>query len=228
MSDWLNSPGFLVLVMTLAGAALYGWRRRRLKRASAESWEMFHAACTTSSSKTPEAEWITALRASVAGDVWKPGLKPSASEAQIPQHPSCCDFADHTESTTRRAAGAHNVSPAQPHLLSRDAPEPAESVARHVTDPEIVSVRCESHDQKIVKLRHWLSEGKTLFTVMMFPPVDDEWEKIHEGQGVLEEVSEGEAQFRFRGANPRMFLPDFSVGYDRKRKRPLIRLRERR
>jgi len=89
-------------------------------------------------------------------------------------------------------------------------------------------VHCKSSDPKIVKLRHWLAEGKTLFTVIIFPPADHEWEKLHEGQGVLEEVTEQEAKFRFNGANPWMFFPDFSVGYDRKRKRPLIRLRERR
>jgi hypothetical protein len=227
MFAWLNSPDFPLLVMTLAGAALYRWRRRRLKKASAKSWEMFHSACTTSSCKTPEAEWLTALRASVAGDAWKPGLKPSASEAQIQQHPSCCDVIGHTEGTMNRAAGAENVAPAQTYLLPRDAAEPAESTAGQVPDPEVVWVHCKPGDPNIAKLRHWLAEGKTHFTVIMFPPADHEWEKIHEGQGVLEEVTEQEAKFRFNGANPCMFFPDFSVGYDRKKKRPMIRFRER-
>lgn len=214
--------------MTLASAALYGWRRRRLKRASAESWEMFHAVCTTSSAKTPEAEWITALRASVAGDVWKPGLKPSASEAQIQQHPSCCDVPGHTESTTSRAGGAESVAQAQTYpLLCRDAPEPAESTAPRVADPEVVWVHCKPGDPNIAKRRHWLVEGKTHFTVIMFPPADHEWEKIHEGQRLLEEGTGQEAKFRFNGAKPWTLFPDFNVGYDRKRKRPLMQFRER-
>jgi hypothetical protein len=79
MSDWLNSWDCLLLMMTLAGAALYGWRRKRLKRASAESWETLHVACTTSTRKIGEAGWGTALGTSPSRDAWKPGLKPSAA-----------------------------------------------------------------------------------------------------------------------------------------------------
>ena len=198
MLNWLTSPDFIFLVMTLAAAAVYVLRRRRLKKMSAEQWNTFHAACTGSTKKTTEAAWITALRASVAGDVWIPGLKPSASEAQIQLHPSYCDFPGHTESTARRVA-----------------------------DPEVVWVHCKSGDPNIAKLRHWLSEGQTLFTVIVFPPADHEWEKIQEGQGLLEEVSRQEAKFHFDGAKPRTVFPEFNVGYDRKRKRPLIQFRER-
>jgi hypothetical protein len=70
-------------------------------------------------------------------------------------------------------------------------------------------------------------EGKTLFTVIVFPPAEHEWENIHEGQGLLEEVTGQEAKFRFNGAKPWTVFPDFNVGYDRKRKRPLMQFRER-
>ena len=87
MWDWLNSPAFLILVAILAWAALYRWGRRRPKKKSAGSWEVFHAACGTSTtrgseagsqektSKTPEAEWTAALKYD-----WRPGLKLSRAE----------------------------------------------------------------------------------------------------------------------------------------------------
>ena len=96
-----------------------------------------------------------------------------------------------------------------------------------MADPEVVWVHCKSGDPNIAKLRHWLSEGKTLFTVIVFPPADHEWEKIHEGLGLLEEVTGQEAKFRFNGAKQWTAFADFNVGYDRKRKRPLIQFRER-
>ncbi len=95
-----------------------------------------------------------------------------------------------------------NVAQAQPYLPSRDAPEPAESTARRVADSEAVWVLCKSGDPNIAKLRHSLSEGKTLFTVIVVPPADHEWEKIHESQGLLKEVTGQEATFRFNGGKP--------------------------
>jgi hypothetical protein len=56
----------------------------------------------------------------------------------------------------------------------------------------------------LTKLRHWLSEGKTLFTVIVFPPADHEWEKTQEGEGLLDEVLGQEAKFPFNGAKPWM------------------------
>ena len=221
MRDWLNSPDFFLLVVTLAAAALYGWNKRRLKKT-----------CTTSTRKTgkaPEAAWITALRASIAGDAWKPGLKPSDAEkvALLQSDPSHGDVPRHLESTARQAADAENVAQAQPYHFYPHAPQLAESTAGRVADPEIVWVRCESGHAGIVKLRRWLMEGKTLFTVIVFPAADHEWEKVHEGQAVLEEVTEQQAKFRINGAHPWMFFPNCTVGYDRKRKRPLIQLRGR-
>jgi hypothetical protein len=227
MFSSLTSSYFIFLVMTLAAVALYVWTKRQLRKTSVETWKTLHEACTTSARKTAEAGWITALRASVAGDEWKPGLKPSASKVQIHSHPCSCDVLGHTEITTRRAASAENVAWAQPHLPSRGASEPSESTARQAADPEIVWLHCKPGDPNIAKLRRWISEGKTLFTVIVFPPADHEWEKIHEGQGLLEEVTGQEAKFRFNGAKPCTVFPDFNVGYDRKRKRPLIQFRER-
>jgi len=227
MFDWLNSSVSIFLVLTLAGSALFIWRKRWLKTAYAESCKTFHAACTTSTRETPEAAWITALRASVARDAWKPGLKPSAAETRVQLHPSYCDVPGHMESAARRAADAENGTLAPLYLPSRDAPEPAEGTARRVTDPESAWMHCKPGDPKIAKLRDWLSKGKTLFTVIVLPPADHEWERIHEGEGVLEEVAGRYVKFRFHGANPWMFFHDFSIGYDRKRKRPLVRFRER-
>jgi len=116
---------------------------------------------------------ITGLRASVAEDASIPGLKPSASETQVQSHPSYCDVPGHTESTAYRVA-----------------------------DPEVVWVHCKSGDPNIAKLRHWLSEGKTLFKIIVFPPADHEWEKTQEGEGLLEEVLEQEAKIPFNGAKP--------------------------
>lgn len=107
-----------------------------------------------------------------------------------------------------------------------NAPQPAQSTTRQTADPEIVRVRGEAGDPRIVSLR-WLTEGKTVFTFIVFPPADHEWEKIYEGQAVLEEVTEREAMFRFKGAHPWMLFPECTIGYDRKRKRPLIQFRER-
>lgn len=229
MFDWLNSSVSIFLVLTLAATVLFIWRRRWLKKAYAESWETFHAACTTSTSKTPEAEWITALRASVAADDWKPGLKLSKADhvAQVRSNPSHYDVFGHTDTATPRPEDAVNASLPHSCLSCRNAVDTVESTALRVVDPAIVCVHCESSDPKIAKLRCWLVEGKTLFTVMVFPPVDHEWEKIHECQGVLEEVTEQEAKFRFSGTKSWPVFPDFSIGYDRKRKRPLIRFRER-
>lgn len=83
MGDWLNSPVFFLLVLTLLTAALYRWRRRRQEKAPPESWEAFHAACTTDdgcgsrvkTSKTPDAKYVAALKYP-----WKPGLKLSSEE----------------------------------------------------------------------------------------------------------------------------------------------------
>ena len=47
------------MVVILVGVALYRWKKRRLKKASAESWEMFHAVCTASTGKIPEAPWVS-------------------------------------------------------------------------------------------------------------------------------------------------------------------------
>jgi hypothetical protein len=113
------------------------------------------------------------------------------------------------------------------HIFPLAMPEPAESTARRVTGLEIAWVHCKSGDPKIAKLRDWLSEGKTLFTVIVLPPADQEWEKIHEREGVLEEVTGRYAKFRFNGANPWMFFHDLSIGYDRKRNRPPVQFRER-
>jgi hypothetical protein len=135
------------------------------------------------------------------------------------------------ESTARQAADAENAAQAQPchfYPIYPNAPQPAQSTARcQTTDPEIVWVRCESGNPGIVELRRWLMEGKTIFSVIVFPPADHEWEKIHAGQAVLEEVTEHEARFRFRGVSPWMFFHDCTIGYDRKRKRSLIQFRER-
>jgi hypothetical protein len=226
MFSSLTSSDFIFLIMTLAAVALYVWIKRRLRKTSSETSKTLHEACTAPARKTVEAAWITALRASVAGDEWKPGLKPSASKVQIHSHSCSCDVPGHPESKTRRAAGAENVSPAQPYP-SHDAPEPAESTARRVADPEAVWLHCKSGDPNIAKLRQWLREGETLFTVIVFPPADHEWENIHEGQGQLEEVTGQEAKFRFNGAKPWTVFPDFNVGYDRRRKRPLIQFREK-
>ncbi len=112
-------------IMRLEPNNALGWRRRRLKRTSAESWEMFRAACTTSIRKTPEAEWITVLRASVAGDSGKPGLKPYAAEnrAQVRSHVSHCDVFGGTETTAPRSADADNIPPAQSFFCGPDAAE---------------------------------------------------------------------------------------------------------
>lgn len=80
MLGWLNFPDFIFLLITLVVLAVYGWKKRRLKKASAESSETFHAACTTSTGETPEAKRITALRAATACGPWKPGLKLAAAE----------------------------------------------------------------------------------------------------------------------------------------------------
>lgn len=83
MLDRLDSSEFFfLLVAILTATVLFALRQRKQKKASAESWEVLHTACTTSTKtgKTLEAAWITALPASVSEDVWKPGLKPSAEK----------------------------------------------------------------------------------------------------------------------------------------------------
>jgi hypothetical protein len=136
-----------------AAAALYLWEKRRLKKNSEQQWKTLIGAYRTwtpaKTKKSVEAAWITALRESIAR-----GLKPSATEARIQSHPSYCDVTGHTESKTGRAASAENVAQTQPYLLSRDAPEPAESTARQVADPEVVWVHCKPGDPNIAKLRH--------------------------------------------------------------------------
>jgi hypothetical protein len=80
------------LAVSLAAAVFF--RKRRLKKTNGESWEALHAACTTSTrkiAKAPEAAWITALRASVAKDARKPGLKRSTKE-QVPQLQSHSEY----------------------------------------------------------------------------------------------------------------------------------------
>ena len=49
-----------------------------------------------------------------------------------------------------------------------------------------------------------LDGEQTLFTVIVFPPADHEWEKAQEGEGLLEEVLGQEAKFPFNGAKPWM------------------------
>ena len=49
-----------------------------------------------------------------------------------------------------------------------------------------------------------LDGEQTLFTVIVFPPADHEWEKTQEGEGLLEEVLGQEAKFPFNGAKPWM------------------------
>ncbi len=232
MLNWLTPSDFLSLVMILAAAAaLYLWEKRRLKKKSEEQWKTLIGTCRTwtpaKTKKSGEAAWITALRESIARDPWQPGLKPSATKARIQSRPSHCNVAEHTEYTPRRAEDAETVAQAQPSLPSRAAPEPVESTVPPVIDPEVVWVHCESGDPNIVKLRKWLNEGKTLFTFIVFPPADHEWEKIHEGLGRLEEVTEQEAKFRFDDVKPWTLFSNFYVGYDRKRKRPVIQFRER-
>jgi hypothetical protein len=233
MLSWLTSSDFLSLVMILAAAAaLYLWEKRRLKKKSEEQWKTLIETCRTwtpaKTKKSVEARWITALRESIARDQWQPGLKPSATEARMPSRSSHCDVAEHSEHTPRRAEDRETVAQAQPSLPSRAAPEPVESTVPPAIDPEFVWVHCESADPNIAKLRKWLSEGKTLFTVIVFPPADHEWEKIHEGLGRLEEVTEQDAKFRFDDVKPWTLFSNFYVGYDRKGKRPLIQFRERR
>ena len=233
MLSWLTSSDVVSLVMILtAAAALYLWEKRRLKKKSEQQWKTLIRACGTwtpaKTKKGVEAAWITALRESLARDPWQPGLKPSATKARIQSRPSHCDIAEHSEHTPRRAEDAETVAQAPPSLPSRAAPEPVESSAPPMIDPEVVWVHCKSGDPNITKLRKWLSEGKTLFTVIVFPPADDEWEKIHEGLARLEEVSEQEAKFRFDDVKPWTLFSNFYVGYDPKGKRPLVQFRERR
>lgn len=232
MLSWLTSSDFLSVVMILtAASALYLWEKRRLKRKSEEQWKMVIGPCKTwtpaKTKKSVEAAWITALRESIARDPLQPGLKPSATKARIQSRPSHCDVAEHTERTPRRAEDAETIAQGQRSLPSHNAPGPVESTAPPVIDPEVVWVHCESGDPNIAKLRKWISEGKTLFTVIVFPPADHEWEKIHEGLGRLEEVTEQEAKFRFDDVKPWTLFPNFHVGYDLERKRPLIQFRER-
>jgi hypothetical protein len=72
MRDWFNSSEFFLLGVTLAAAALYRWEKRRLKKASAKSWEMFHAACTASTGKSlamsnlPQIEFVECRQTSGA------------------------------------------------------------------------------------------------------------------------------------------------------------------
>jgi hypothetical protein len=233
MLSWLTSSDFFSLVMILAAAAaLYLWEKTRLKKKSEEQWKTLIGTCrnwtSAKTKKSVEAAWITALRESLARDPWQPGLKPSATKARIQSRPSHCDVAEHSEHTPRRAEDAETVAQAQPSFPSRAAPESVESTAPLVIDPEVVWVHCELGDPNIAKLRKWLSGGKTLFTVIVFPPADHEWEKIHEGLGRLEEVTEQEAKFRFDDVKPWTLFSNFYVGYDRKGKRPLIQFRERR
>ena len=230
MWDWVNSPEFFLVAVILAAAVFF--RKRRLKKTNVASWEALRAACTTSTrkiAKAPEAAWITALHASVAKDAWKPGLKPSTKE-QVPQlqsHPSYERITGQLEMAARQAADPRDVAQAQPYFSFHSTPEPAERAAAQVPDREILWARCEAGDPGFIKLRRWLIKGKTVFAVIVFPPADHEGEKTHEGQAVLEEVTEQGAKFRMNGANARMFFPDFTLGYDRKRKRPVIRFRER-
>src|SRR5260370_10987752 len=200
MLSWLTSSDFLSLVMILtAAAALCLWEKRRLKKKSEEQWKTLIGTCRTwtpaKTKKSVEAAWITALRESIARDPWQPGLKPSATKARIQSRPSHCEVAEHTEHTPRRAEGAETVAQAQRSFPSRDAPEPVESTAPPVIDPEVVWVHCESGDPNIVKLRKRLIEGKTLFTVIGLPPADHEWEKIHEGLARLQEITKQDPNF---------------------------------
>lgn len=232
MLSWLTSSPFLSVVMILtAAAALYLWEKRRLKKKSEEQWKTLIGTCKTwtpaKTKKSVETAWITARRESIARDPWQPGLKASATKARIQSRPSYCDVAEHAEHTPRREEDAETIAQAQRSLPSVDAPQPVESTAPRAIDPEVVWVHCESRDPNIAKLRKWLSEGKTLFTVIVFPPVDHEWEKIHEGLGRLEEVTAQEAKFRFDDVEPWTLFSNFYVGYDRKGKRPLIQFRER-
>lgn len=232
MLSWLTSSDFLSAVMILTAAAvLYWWEKRRLKKNSEEQWKTLIGTRKTwtpaKTKKSVEAAWITALRESIARDPWQPGLKQSAPKVRIQSRPSHCDVAEQPEHTPGRAEDAETVAPAPPTFPSRDAPEPVESTAPPVIDPEVVWVHCESGDPNIARLRKWISEGKTLFTVIVFPPADHEWEKIHEGLGRLEEVTEQEAKFRFDDVKPGTLFSNFYIGYDRKGKRPLIQFRER-
>ena len=232
MLSWLTSSDSLSLVILLAvAAALYLWEKRRLKKKSEEQWKTLIGTYRTwtpaNTKKSVEAAWITALRESIVRDPWQPGLKPSATKARIQSRPSQFDIAEHAQRTPRRAEDAETIAQVQPSLPSRAGPEPVESTVRPVIDPEVVRVHCESGDPNIAKLRKWHSEGKTLFTVIVFPPADNEWENIHEGLGRLEEVTEQEAKFRFDDVKPWTLFSNFYVGYDRKGKRPLIQFRER-
>lgn len=210
---------------------MFVWGKRRLKRASEEQWKTLVGAgriwILTKGKKSVEAAWITVMRESIARDPWEPGLKPSATEAQITKLDSHLKIPRHTESKPCPTMDAEAAAEAPPFLPSCGAPELAQIMRPSVTAPEFVRIRCKPADPNIAKLRPWLNEGKTLFTVLVFPPADHEWEKIHEGLGQLEEVTELEPKFRFAGVTPWTLFPDFYVGYDRKRKRPRIQFREK-
>lgn len=210
---------------------MFVWEKRMLKRASEEQWKTLVGArriwTFTEGKKSVEAAWITAIRESTARDPWQPGLKPSATEARVTKLDSHLKIPRQTESKRCPAKDAEAVAQPPPFLPSCGAPELAEITPPSVTAPEFVRIRCKPGDPNIAKLRRWLNEGNTLFTVLVFPPADHEWEKIHEGLGQLEEVTELEAKFRFAGVAPWTLFPDFYVGYDRKRKRPRIQFRER-
>lgn len=212
-------------------AALFVWKKRRLKRVSEEQWKTLAGArriwTFTKGKKSVEAAWIAAMRESIARDRWQPGLKPSATEARITKLASQFKITRQTESARRPTEAAESVAETPACLPSCGASELTETTPRFVTGPDVVWIHCKPGDPNIARLRQWLNEGKTLFTVLVFPPADHEWEKIHEGLGELEEVTELKAKFRFDGVTPWTLFPDFYVGYDRNRKRPCIQFRER-
>lgn len=231
MLNWIISDFLLSVIILATAALLFVWEKRRLKRASEEQWKTLVGArriwTLTEGKKSVEAAWITAMRESIARDPWQPGLKPSVTEARIQKRASHFKIARQTESARCPTEDAESVVEGSPSVPSCLAPEPAQTSLPSVADQVIVWIRCKSGDPNIAKLRRWLNEGKTLFTVLVFPPADREWERIHEGLGQLEEVTELEAKFRFDGVRPWTLFPDFYVGYDRKRKRPRIQFRER-
>jgi hypothetical protein len=229
MLDWLTSPVFIVLALTLATVCLYRWNKRKHSKIFTKLLRTFRADRGTWTGKAAEAAWITALRESVAKDRWKPGLKSSATEnaAQTQLNLPYCNIRGQAETMARPPADAQDLAQNPSDVLYHHLSSSLENKARNEVDPEVFWVHCESDDPKIVKLRRLLVEGKTLFSVQVFPPADHEWEAVHEGQAVLEEVSGLEAKFRLNRVNPWMLFSDFRMGYDRKRKRPLIQFRER-
>lgn len=130
MLNWITSSDFLLSVVILATAAmLFVWEKRRLKRTAEEQWKTLAGArriwTLTEGKKSVEAAWITAMRESIARDPWQPGLKPSATEAQITKLDSHLKIAKQTESMRCPTKDAARVSEAH---ASRNCSSPRRSL----------------------------------------------------------------------------------------------------